>query len=100
MKRKIRQLREFVHKLSSDLNKIGDEFANIEEVIRKQQLYIFEKDEVGYWFNSPDGEFSGIIAYDESNDSYYVARNIQIYDDIAKDWGYDFDLGCSRLVKL
>jgi hypothetical protein len=105
MKKKIERLKEFVKNLNSDLTKIGDEFKDVEDVIRKHKLYVFEKDgernEYGdYWFNTSDGEFSGRISYDEDDDRYYVANDIQIWSDNAQDWVWEFDLGCSRLERL
>lgn len=102
---KIEELKEFIENLESDLAKIGDKFKDVEDVIEKYRLYIFEKegernDYGDYWFNTPDGDFSGRISYDEDDDRYYVGHELQIYDDYSADWVWCYDRNtdvCDRI---
>jgi hypothetical protein len=102
---KIERLKEFIENLESDLAKIGDEFKDVEDVIKKYRLYIFEKegernDYGDYWFNTPDGNFSGRISYDEDDDRYYIGHELQIYDTYSADWVWCYDRNtdvCKRI---
>jgi hypothetical protein len=100
----IKNLKEFIDNVESDLTKIGDEFESVEEVIQKYRLYIFEKegernDYGDYWFNTFDGELSGRISYDEDDDRYYVGREVEIYDERINDWAWSYDRRTERCTR-
>lgn len=98
---KVREVKDFITALDKSLTQIGDKFEDVNDVIRAHRLYIWEQESDNvYWFNTPDGEISGRIVYNEVLDCYEVSRKIQIYDEDTCDWGFEYDSASDTITAI